>query len=119
VCVKGGFPAEFLKVFGQPDVRFLDSRRFSPEAELKWTEIGGNTLPPQPGHPDRGNAQVWRATLRNLTAGGECLCWVLRRIGSGLSVDLELVAGEKLRDRLALSDGSPVEINLEGSWIHT
>jgi hypothetical protein len=119
VRVKDGFPAEFLRAFGEPNLRLLDSRRFSPEAELNWTEIGGNTLPPQPGHADRGNAQVWRATLRNLSTGSECLCWALRRTGSGLSVDLELVAGEKLRDRLILSDDTPVEIDLEGSWIHT
>jgi hypothetical protein len=119
VRVKDGFPAEFLEAFGQSNVQLLDSRRFAPEAELNWQEIGGNTLPPQPHRPDRGNAQVWRATLRNLTTGAECLCWALRRIGSGLSVDFELVAGEKLRDKLALADGAPVEIDLYGEWIDT
>jgi hypothetical protein len=119
VRVQDGFPAEFIAAFGQPDVRLLDSRRFAPEAELNWQEIGSNTLPPQPNRPDRGNAQVWRATLRNLSTGAECLCWALRRIGSGLSVDFELVAGDKLRERLALSDGTPVEIDLEGQWIDT
>ena len=112
-----GFPSEFLKVFGQVDVRNLDSRRFAPEAELKWHEIGGNTLPPVPDRSDRGNAQVWRAILRNLNSGFERPCWVLRRIGSGLSQDLELVAGEKLRDSLGLVDGTPVEVEMEGSWI--
>ncbi len=114
-----GFPAEFLQVFGEANVRCLDSRRFAPEAELKWSEIGGNTLPPQPGRPDRGNAQVWAATLRNLETGKERQCWVLRRIGSSLWQDLELVAGEQLRDALRLLDGTPVEIDMEGTWIDT
>jgi hypothetical protein len=117
VRVEGGFPTEFVETFGRPDVRLLDSRRFSPEAELKWSEIGGNTLPPQPGRPDRGNAQVWRATVCNSNTGATSLCWALRRIGSALSMDFELIAGEKLRDRLALMDGTPVELALEGEWI--
>lgn len=119
VRVKDGFPPEFIEAFGQPNVQMLDSRRFKPEAELDWKEIGNNTLPPLPNCPDRGNAQVWRATLRNLNTGAECLCWALRRIGSGLSVDFELVAGVKLRDQLALIDGTPVEIDLQGEWIDT
>jgi CTP-dependent riboflavin kinase len=112
-----GFPSEFLKHFAQANVRKLDSRRFVPEAELRWDEIAGNTLPPLPDKPDRGNAQVWRAHLRNLDSGIEKLCWVVRRIGSGLSRDLELVAGERLRDSLGLKDGMPVEVEMEGSWL--
>lgn len=119
VRVEGGFPADFIRNLGRADVRLLDSRRFTPEAELKWTEIRGNTLPPQPGQPDRGNAQVWRATLRNVNTGTACPCWAVRRIGSGLSLDLELVAGENLRDRLGLPDGTPVELELEGEWVGT
>ena len=76
----GGFPAEFVENLGRPDIRLLDSRRFSPEAELDWKEIRGNTLRPRAGQPDRGNAQLWRGTLTNLTTGATRL---LRRIGSG------------------------------------
>ena len=112
-----GFPDGFLKAFGAADVRKLDSRRFVPEAELKWSEIGGNTLPPLPTRPDRGNAQVWRAILRNLETGDERQCWVLRRIGSALSKDLEIVAAERLRDSLQLADGTVVEIEMDGVWL--
>ena len=112
-----GFPNDFLEFFDGPDVRYLDSRRFAPEAELKASDIGNNTLPPLPERPDRGSAQVWRALLRNLETGEEQQCWVLRRIGSGLVKDLELVAGENLRDSLRLYDGTPVEIDMDGTWL--
>jgi hypothetical protein len=119
VRIEGGFPSEFIERLGRADIRLLDSRQFVPEAELNWAEIGGNTLPPLSNRPDRGNAQVWRATLRNVTTGEQSLCWALRRIGSGLSVDLELVAASRLRYELGLLDGTPVEIDLEGSWVGT
>jgi len=110
------FPPEFLKVFGRCDLRALDSRQFAPEAELLWTEIGGNTLPPTRERPDRGNAQIWRACVRKVATREERVCWVLRRIGSTLVVHLELVAGVKLRDALSLVDGTPVEVDVEGKW---
>jgi hypothetical protein len=44
---------------------------------------------------------------------------VLRRIGSGLSADFELVSGEKLRDSLELSDGTLVALEIEGNWVDT
>lgn len=111
-----GFPADFLVHFPGPDIRHLDTRRFEPEAELKWREIGGNTLPPTPGDPDRGNAQVWRSVLRRCDTREEKRCWVLRRLGSGLWQHLELVAGEKLRGSLALANRTVVEVDVEGRW---
>lgn len=112
----GGFPSEFLRRFSSANVQHFDSRRFAPEAELPWNAIGGNTLPPIPGKPDRGNAQVWRATLSGREHRMEQLCWVLRRIGSGLKQDLELVAGINLRAALELSNGSAVDVYMHGAW---
>jgi hypothetical protein len=114
---RSGFPVEYLANFKEPSFRHLDSRRFAPEAELPWSDIGGNTLPPSREQPDRGRAQVWRATLMDLRTRNECLCWVFRRIGSGLRSELELVAHENLRGALALIDGSPVQVIVEGTWI--
>jgi hypothetical protein len=111
------FPSKFLEVFGEASFLRLDSKRFSPEAELPWTDIKNNTLPPLPDAPDRGNAQVWRSTLRSVRTGRERHCWVLRRIGSGLWQELELVAGENLRTALDLDDDSPVKVEMEGRWM--
>lgn len=110
------FPEEYLAVFGGPSVRHLDSRRFLPEAELAFEEIEGNTLPPNPSRPDRGRAQIWRANLHKVSSGGERLCWVLRRIGSGLKDDLECVAGESFRAALSLANGDEVVLRMKGAW---
>lgn len=111
-----GFPLQYLASFGEASFDHLDSRRFLPEAELPWTDIGSNTLPPTPELPDRGRAQVWRALLRNRTTGESRQCWVLRRIGSAIRGSLELVAGEHLRSALSLRTGSPVTLTMEGLW---
>lgn len=112
-----GFPLEYRASFGQPSVHCLDSRRFLPEAELPWTDIGNNTLPPTAEQPDRGRAQVWRAALQNRATGASRQCWVLRRIGSAITSSLEVVAAEHLRSALALRTGSPVTLTMEGRWV--
>jgi hypothetical protein len=114
-----GFPLEYLANFKEPSFRHLDSRRFAPEAELPWADIGNNTLPPLPERPDRGRAQVWRASITNLRTKDLRICWMLRRMGSGLRSQLELVAHENLRAALTLLDGSPVEVTIEGAWVVT
>jgi hypothetical protein len=112
-----GFPIEYLVGFGTPSFDCLDSRRFLPEAELPWTDIGNNTLPPTTEQPDRGRAQVWRAALRNRATGESRQCWVLRRVGSAITSSLEVVAAEHLRSALALRTGSPVRLTMEGRWV--
>lgn len=110
------FPGGFAAIFGGESVRLLDSRRFSPEAEIPHDEIGNNTLPPTADKPDQGNAQVWRATLRADATQRECVCWVLRRIGSGLSRALECVSGERLRTTIEVETGDPVTVVMSGTW---
>lgn len=112
------FPDKFLSVFGGTSLKHLDSRRFAPEAELPWTDIGNNTLPPTINSRDRGRAQIWRSTIRNVSSDVASLCWVFRRIGSGISNALELVAGVKLRSALGLVDGTRVEVLMEGRWVN-
>lgn len=110
------FPDTYVQKFGQPDIRHLDSRMFLPEAELHHSEIANNTIRPQLGQPDRGNAQIWRALLTKLESCFQVQCWVLRRIGSNLSVDLELVSGSHLRNALSLSDNDRIAVEVEGVW---
>jgi CTP-dependent riboflavin kinase len=110
-------PDKYLAAFGALSVQALDTRIFRPEAEIPLEEIQNNTLSPTQNAPDRGNAQIWRVTLKAGRTGFERRCWVLRRIGSGLTRDLELVAGEHLRSELALEDGDEVTLILEGVWV--
>lgn len=110
------YPDNFEERFGAEDIRRLDTRRFKPEAEIPQHEIGNNTLMPSSDDPDRGNAQVWRATLRSDRTGNQCLCWVVRRIGSGMVRVLECVAGEHLRTSMKLRNEDEVRLVVEGSW---
>lgn len=110
------YPDSFEERFGAEDIRRLDTRRFMPEAEIPQHEIGNNTLTPSSGDPDIGNAQVWRATLRSERSGEERLCWVVRRIGSGMVRVLECVASEHLRTSMKLRNEDEVTLVLEGTW---
>jgi hypothetical protein len=110
------FPMEYSEKFGQENLKFLDRGKFRPEATLKAEEIKNNTLPPTPEFPERGRAQIWRAILTKVESGNSETCWVLRRIDSGLCVDLELVSSKRLRDQLVLEDGDKVVVEMEGTW---
>ena len=110
------YPDSYLDRFGSADVRHLDSRAWRPEIELPFDAIVGNTLPPTAKNPDRGRAQVWRASLQRADSGDGALCWVLRRIGSGLHQVLEIVSDRRLREVLGIQSGDPVTLLVEGEW---
>jgi hypothetical protein len=112
-----GFPARFVKEFGDTSNTHLDSRRFMPEAELGFDVIPNNTLAPTPQQPDRGKLQIWRAHLTNIETGKTIQCWVLRRIGSTINQDvLECVSGKHLRAALSLNSNDRVTLEIEGQW---
>ncbi len=113
---EAGYPDEFERKFGERNIRKLDTRIFRAEIELPFDCIRNNTLTPTSAQSDRGNAQIWRATLVNLENSKKEICWVLRRIGSGYMHVLECIAGSRLRNTLDLYDGCSVEIIVEGCW---
>jgi len=112
-----GFPLEFLQHFGTASVKHLDKRSFKPLVELPGALIRNNTLPATAQQPDRGNAQIWKATIVS-TLGTSAECWVLRRICSGYSDVLECVSERALRKALnAPADTAlAAQLLLEGSW---
>jgi hypothetical protein len=111
-----GYPAEFLRRCSGEWVKKLDSECFRPAFTIPGKSISKNKLVPKPDNPRRGDAQVWRATL-SVPKRGRCeRCWLLRRFGSGLGKQLELVARDKLRDKLDLKDGDEVELFVDGEW---
>lgn len=105
-----GFPADFDDIGTSKGVRRLDEGKFKPAFVIAQHEITGNTLKPKAGHPRRGTAQLLRAELRKLSTDETVKCCMLRRIGSKISSQIELVAEVPLRNALSLRDGAPVSV---------
>jgi len=105
-----GFPLAFDQIGDSAGMNRFDEGQFKPAFVIASEEIAGNTLKPKAGHPRKGDAQVWRADLLNSSNGKKIRCWMLRRIGSGISSQIELVAEVNLRRELDLYDGTPVEV---------
>ena len=61
--------------------------------------------------PKKGSAQVWRATLT--VEDRDHNCWVLRRFGSGVGEQLELLSDDHLRTTCDLTNGQQVVVTLE------
>jgi hypothetical protein len=110
-------PAAFKAHGLLPSVRSLDSELFRPEFVIPQDRIARNTIGRERG-PKGGDAQVWRAAIffdgKHLTTPP---CWVLRRFGSEVGEQLELVSGERLRDVPAIAkDWSVVMVRMFGQW---
>ncbi len=108
----GGLPDDFAEIGDGEGLAKLDHGNFTPALAIPQRKIAGNTLKPDPDHPTRGFAQVWRAELQVLANGQATKCWMLRIIGSEAEARLELVAEESLRDRLGLCEGTPVKVTV-------
>jgi hypothetical protein len=111
VCIASdGYPGLFAALNLPNSVRSLDRRPFPAAFEIAQHEFGNNQLGPKLGMPERGSAQVWRAIL---TARGHDLrCWVLRRYGSGVGEQLELLSQDHMRTTYQLEDRQPVVVTL-------
>jgi hypothetical protein len=113
LCIDG-YPPQLVDHGLTLTVAALDSGLFGPAFEIPRDCFGNNKLRPTHSVPRRGDAQVWRASI--LTNNGEVGdCWVLRRFGSRVGEQLELVAGRRLRDD-GLQDGQRVQAILYGRW---
>lgn len=106
------YPNEFAAIGTSDGMKRFDEGRFMAAFVIDQHEINGNTLKPKPGQPRRGTAQVWRAELSVICTGETAKCWMLRRIGSSISSQIELVSEGHLRSQLKLDDGTPVRITI-------
>jgi hypothetical protein len=95
-----GFPNELDRLGKGDGLKKLDEGKFRPELAIPPWRIVGNTLQPTPDEPVRGSAQVWRAELEVASTGEVATCWMLRRLGSDIVSQIELVSDEHLRRRL-------------------
>ena len=107
-----GYPADFERLGKAEGIAKFDEGLFAPEFVIPQASIGNNTLEPTSILPKKGTAQVWRAVLRAVISGKEERCWMLRRIGSSIKRQVELVSSVRLRDVLALNDGDPVAVTI-------
>ena len=105
-----GYPKNF-EVLGLPhSTRSLDSGTLAPCFEIAQHEFGNNLIEPTVQMPERGTAQVWRAKLEY--GPKEIDCWVLRRYGSGLADQIEILSSEHLRGTYGIISGNRAKITL-------
>lgn len=88
----------------------IDAGGFTPVLVIPQRKIVGNPVKPDPAHPTRGFAQVWRSEFEITATGRVKPCWMLRIIGTEASPQIELVADEKLGDSPGLCDGALVKV---------
>jgi hypothetical protein len=110
------YPDEFVRRGLRSAMDTLDSVGFEPEFAIPQALLGNNRLTPVLGMPDRGKAQVWRASVcaNNVTLA----CWVLRRIGSALTQQIELVSSVHMRALLGADNTRdwPAVVAMQGRW---
>ncbi|MEQ1934950.1 MAG: hypothetical protein ABL962_13915 [Fimbriimonadaceae bacterium] len=100
----------------EPSAKSLDNAGFTPALTIPQSKMGNNKLMPTSAMPHRGTAQIWRSILH--VNEQEISCWVLRRFGSGLSLELEIVSEFGLRGKLGLSRETewPAWVHMFGEW---
>jgi CTP-dependent riboflavin kinase len=110
------FPAEFAARGLLPLAKSLDTAGFEPQFTIPRDLMLNNKLNAAQGFLHRGDAQVWSALL--ITSGQEALCWTLRRFGSGLTDQIELVSSVGLRSELSLTRDRewPAVVRMFGHW---
>lgn len=114
-----GYPNE-LKISGLSEtVKSLDTSLFQAAFEIKQDQFGNNLLTPTDAMPNRGDAQVWKSTLK--TNNASIPCWVLRRYDSGLTQELEVVSDINIRNEHGFTKETnwACEIELFGKWVNT
>ena len=112
----GLLPDVFSAIGSGKNMKEFDSGDFRPEFEISHDKLMGNSLLPTADQPRKGTAQIWRANLAT-AAGTDVKCWMLRRIGSSIGAQIELVSEHHLRTLLGLEDGTPVNVTIyEGSF---
>ena len=105
-----GYPELFEEIGLPNSAKSLDKKPIECSFEIGQFEFGNNQLVPTDEMPQKGSAQVWRAILT--TTEQRIACWVLRRYGSGLRDQLEIVSDAHLRTDYGLTDGQEVQVCL-------
>jgi hypothetical protein len=110
------YPNEFASRGLPPFATALDVAGFEPQFTIEQHLILENKLTATQAMPRRGEAQIWRALL--IAPNHEVGCWILRRFGSALKDQIELVSSIGLRNELGLASDRewPVVVRMFGRW---
>ncbi len=108
---QGGYPEEFGHFGIKITLKPLDGVRYPAALEIPQEAMGNNLLGPLQDMPDRGRGKVWRARVEADSFNFPALA--LRRIGSRLPDQLELISDVHLRSNHALTDGLPLIVHLK------
>jgi hypothetical protein len=95
-------------------IKKLDNGILKPAFMIAQKEISNNTIGPNCRVKGRGDAQIWRAIIEVEKSKEIYNCWVLRRLDSGMTRHIEVVADKYLRKALNLEDGDRVLVIIEG-----
>lgn len=111
-----GYPPEFSRMRMPLTVESLDLGFFLPAFKISQAEFTNNRIGSAGVADGDGSAQVWRARLN--ANKDRIRCWVLRRFGSTLRHQLEIVSHEHIRDTYGLADERrwPGTLEVFGSW---
>lgn len=112
-----GYPIEFSQHKLRATVSSLDKSLFKAAFEIKREQFRNNILFPSKHTPNGGDAQVW---ISKLEVNNRLIpCWVLRRYGSRLRTELEVVSDVKIRTTISLSTDIdwPCKLYLYGEWM--
>jgi hypothetical protein len=107
-----GFPEGFIEIGSGDGLKKFEEGKFRPTLLISPWKIAGNTLKHDSDNPTRGMAQLWRAELQVIATGQVTTCWMLRRLGSDITSEIELVSEEHLRSRLNVHDGMSVKVTV-------
>jgi len=108
-----GYPRELTDNPNFSGVKLFDQGLFPPAFLILRDDMRNNKLRARLEMPDRGTAQVWRAVLCVEGVTDPYPAWVLRRLGSRVGEQLELVSDVHLKDTLSLENGMNVTVILE------
>ena len=108
-----GYPPELTTCDPFLGIKTLDRKLFAPAFLIPQNKMQNNKLKPCAEMPDQGTAQVWRALLHTGQGSSTYAVWVLRRFGSNVGEQLELVSDVHLRKTLSLADGMATTVELQ------
>jgi len=98
---ENGYPDNFHELGQNIGVMKFDEGLFPPCLIIPKELIVNNT---------KGDGQVWLANICTINSNDIETCWVLRRKGSSVKKQLEIISEHCLREKMKLEDGMSITV---------